>query len=296
MPADEGSLRRRERPPLETLRPRLRHVRLASDDLRWDLFPDFLIVGPQRTGTSWLRANLILHPDVMLTVPKELYFWSSLKTPESPRFVSADLGWYLSCFDEPAELRMQKDAEGVARHGTPYRPVVRGEATASYAALDPDVIDEVCALNPAIRIILTMRHPVDRAWSHAKKDLARSRDRRVDEVPAGELEEFFTRPYQLRCARYGECISNWRSRLRAGNLFLGSFDHIRSRPEGLLHDVMSWLGVRTDPRYGATRGREVINATTSERIPDRHRRFLEDLLATEIAEFERGFSTLADQR
>jgi hypothetical protein len=231
----------------------------------------------------------------MLSDPKELFFWSSLKTPESPRFVSAELAWYLRFFDEPAERRASRDAECLRRHGVSYRPLVRGEATASYAALDADVIDEICALNPAIKIILTVRHPVDRAWSHAKKDLARKLERPVDSVPASELEEFFTGPYQLRCARYGWCIANWRSRLRPGHLYVGSFDDLRSRPEELLRDVMRLLGVREDLRYGAARARDVINATSSERIPERHRRFLEELLAGEIAEFERGFPIGAER-
>jgi len=289
MKPDPSGPRSDERPALDWLRSRLRHVRLAADDVRWDLFPDFLIAGPQRTGTTWLYSNLIRHPEVMLTVPKELYFWSSLKQPGSPKFVSADLGWYLSHFDEPLERQAEKEARCTSLLGTSYRPRVRGEATASNAALDPDVIDEICALHPAIKVIITVRHPVERAWSHAKKDLARKLDRSIEDVSAKELEEFFTLPYQLRCARYGECIANWRSRLRAGHLFVGSFEDLRSKPVDLLLEVMDFLGVRADPRYGASRGYKVVNATASGPIPERHRRFLEDLLAREIAEFETGF-------
>jgi hypothetical protein len=84
-------------------------------------------------------------------------------------------------------------------------------------------------------------------------------------------------------------MSNWRSRLRAGHLFVGSFDDLRSRPEQLLCDVMRFLEIRPDPRFGASLAHEVINATGPAPIPNRHRRFLEDLLAKEIDEFERGF-------
>jgi hypothetical protein len=52
---------------------------------------------------------------------------------------------------------------------------------------------------------------------------------------------------------------------------------------------MEFLDVHADPRHGAARLHEVINPTSSEPVPDRHRRFLEDLLAKEIAEFESGF-------
>ena len=48
--------------------------------------PDFLIIGPQRTGTTWLHAHLRFHPQIFLSEPKELYFFSSLEQRD-PSFV-----------------------------------------------------------------------------------------------------------------------------------------------------------------------------------------------------------------
>lgn len=41
-------------------------------------FPDFLLIGPQRTGTTWLHRNLILHPDIYMPPEKELYYFNNL--------------------------------------------------------------------------------------------------------------------------------------------------------------------------------------------------------------------------
>jgi hypothetical protein len=57
----------------------------------------------------------------------------------------------------------------------------------------------------------------------------------------------------------------------------------------LLLDVMRFLDVRADPRFGAARVHDVINSTGSAPLHDSHRCFLEDLLAREIAEFEKNF-------
>src|SRR3990172_4024171 len=84
----------------DTTRQALQYVRV-SDDVDLAYFPDFLIVGPQRTGTTWLHAHLRSHPEIMLAEPKELFFFSSLKTPDSPRFPSTELADYLRFFHEP---------------------------------------------------------------------------------------------------------------------------------------------------------------------------------------------------
>src|SRR5437667_2296685 len=114
-----------------TSQPSPRYVKVSGDaDLRY--FPDFLIVGPQRTGTTWLHAHLRYHPEIMLSEPKELFFFSSLKTPASPRYRSNELADYLGFFHEPLWRVLLRNAMSLWQYRERYRPTVRGEATASY--------------------------------------------------------------------------------------------------------------------------------------------------------------------
>ncbi|MBI4515760.1 MAG: sulfotransferase domain-containing protein [Deltaproteobacteria bacterium] len=263
----------------------LKYVKLSGrEDLRY--FPDFLIVGPQRTGTTWLHANLRYHPQIMLSEPKELYFFSSLKAPGRQRCPSNELEWYLQFFREPLRRVLLRNAISLWRYRTLYRPQVRGEATASYAAIDRDVIEEITALKPAIKVILMIRDPIERAWSHAKKDLVRNRSRKFADVTASEFEQFFADPYQRRCARYVENIDNWSACLLPGHLLVALFDDIDSRPEALLLEVMSFLGVAAERRYLGRGAGEAVNPTGASKIPERYRRFLEALLKDDLAELE----------
>jgi hypothetical protein len=270
-------------------RAKLHHVRVSRPDLDLSRFPDFLIVGPQRTGTTWLHAHLRLHPQIFLAEPKELFFFSRLKTPGDPRFESDDLAWYLSFFRDSPWRWVAKNAIALWRYRERYRPRVRGEATASYAALDPDVIAEIAALNPEIRIILMVRDPVERAWSHAKKDLARKTNRPVAEVPDEELRAFFTSDYQRRCARYVRNYDNWVLHVGADRLLVRVFDEIASDPERLLLDVMRFLGVRSDRRYIGSDVRASVNPTVASKIPPQHRRFLEELFAADLRDLKERF-------
>jgi len=270
-----------------TLR-RLKYVQ-ARAGTPLDRFPDFLILGPQRTGTTWLHAQLRFHPEIFLSEPKEIFFFSRIKNPESPKFQSNELAWYLRLFRDPIWRWAAKNAITLRRYGEPYRPRVRGEATASYAALDRDVIAEIAALNPAIKAILMVRDPVERAWSHAKKDLVRKRKRRVEDVSDEEFHTFFRDDYQRRCARYGENYDNWAAHLGEGNLLMRVFDEIEAKPVELLLDVMTFLGVSSDRRYVPADVRESVNPTASSRIPAQHRRFLEDLLRDDITGLKKRF-------
>lgn len=264
-----------------TVRQRLRYVKVRGDE---DLsrFPDFLIIGPQRTGTTWLHAHLRFHPQIFLSEPKELYFFSSLETRDPKRFVSDELSWYLRFFRERLWLRAAKTAICLRRHGELYRPIVRGEATASYAAMAPAVIDDLVALKPDVRAILMVRHPIERAWSHAKKDLVRNRKRAFEDVGADEFRAFFRDPYQRRCARYAEMADAWSARLRPGHLFVGIFDQIATRPEAMLLEVMRFLGVRADRRYIDPEAGSPVNPTAATRIPAEHRAYLQELFADDI--------------
>lgn len=267
----------------------LQYVKLSDPaaDLRY--FPDFLVVGPQRTGTTWLHAQLRYHPEIMLSEPKELYFFSSLKNPESPRFRSNELQWYLRFFHEPLWRVLLRQAISLWRYHERYRPRVRGEATASYAGLDRDVIQEIVALKPDVKVIFMIRNPIERAWSHAKKDLARNRRRRLEEVTEAEFERFFTDPYQLRCAHYTENIDNWVACLRPRHLLVALFDDIDRDPEALLLEVMSFLGVTSDRRYISADVRKPVNPTATTKIPQRYRQFLQELLKDDMAKLEERF-------
>ena len=175
------------------------------------------------------------------------------------------------------------------RHRELYRPRIRGEATTSYAALDPDVIADIVALNPDVKAILMIRNPFDRAWSHAKKDLLRNSKRRVTDVPEREFRAFLTDPYQLRCARYADQYDHWAAHLRPGHLLVGVFDDIATRPQEFLLDIMRFLGVAADRRYIDASVRNPVNPTDSGRIPEQYRQLLEDVLRDDLVRVKERF-------
>lgn len=271
---------------------RLKHVKVAGvrqRNLRY--FPTFLIVGPQRTGTTWLGKMLWRHPQVLMSFPKEIYFFNLLQQPHHRYYRSNQLRWYLRRFrDDPVSYSV-KMARSLAKHAEPYRPVARGEATASYAAMDPEIIADVVTLKPDVKAVVMIRDPVARAWSHAKKDLLIAKNRRINDVPDEEFEAFFRDPYQVACGSYSSIIRNWSQALQPGNLFVGRFEEIGTDPGGLLRRLLAFIGVSDDLKYVAEYLHVRVNPTEDADLPDRFRELLQAQFAEEIRRMATGAFT-----
>lgn len=105
---------------------------------------DFLVVGTQKGGTTSLDRYLRKHPQIeMPHSKKELHFFDTDKF-----FIS------------------ESNYDSYHRHFKwDSKKLVRGEVTPVYMYWIP-AIERVWHYNPAIKIIMVLRNPIDRAYSH----------------------------------------------------------------------------------------------------------------------------------
>ena len=268
----------------DNLRAKLSSVRVAHSDAPLRNFPDFLIVGPQRTGTTWLFHNLKSHPEIFLPKEKELYYFSTLGMPDHRRFRFPYLEDYLEAMADTPRSTLKKNYDSLRKVGRLYHPRLRGEATASYAALSKEIIREIATLNPEIKAILMIRDPIDRAWSHARKDLLTA-EQPADVLDPDALARLLFKDDQRGLALYRNLIENWRSQLQPGHLFVGVFDSIASEPERLLAALHGFLGVTSGKRYFGRFLRHRINPAPPAAIPPAIGQLLGELLRNETEEY-----------
>lgn len=129
------------------LRPsaRLGHVAAMAEAPR----VTFVIAGVQKAGTTALFDYLSEMGDLALPRLKETHFFDD----ETRDWARPDYGAYHALFDEPG--------------GRPC-----GEATPIYLYW-PNSLERLRAYNPAMRVIVLLRDPVERAWSHWRMEYAR---------------------------------------------------------------------------------------------------------------------------
>lgn len=128
---------------------RLEH-RTAEAGHRPAFGPDFAIIGTQRGGTTSLHAYLNAHPLVTTPATKELHFLTD-RYERGP-------DWYVGQF--PSSLPIG---------------ALTGEAT-PYALFHPRSHFRLREVAPAARIIVLLRNPVDRAYSHYRLERARDNE------------------------------------------------------------------------------------------------------------------------
>ena len=256
---------------------RLARVRVTRGPVDLDAFPDFFVVGPPRTGTTWLHSQLEVHPEIFVPHPKELYFFSAIRT-RAAHFVTDELADYLAFFAADLPGVAAKDAACRERYGRGFDIRARGDFSTSYAAhLDDVSIADLRLLNPELRAVLHLRDPVKRAWSHARHVL---RHEGLDRTDPQVVREIVTNEYVLDCSRYSVMVPFWQRHF-GDRLLITPFRRIRAEPDALLARVHAFLGVTPDPRFHAPRNEQRRNAAGGGAMPDDVRTHLEAELGGE---------------
>lgn len=195
----------------------------------YDYIPDFLIISPPRTGTSWLWANLKCHPNIFMHEKKELKYFSSFN-----KMMHKDINWYLKFFEAGQGL-------------------TKGEASPSYSILPSQVMEFLKSINPNLKFIFLMRDPMERAWSHAKHNYrfreANFRFFDRDVISDSQWVENFLHEWPFSQGDYLGILRRWLFVFPKENFFVGFFDSIKSEPQKLLKKIWAHLGVETNVNW-----------------------------------------------
>ena len=193
---------------------------------------NFLIAGAQKGGKTALHAYLSEYDDIALGEPKELHFFDD----ETQDWAKPDYDAYHAHFPNPA--------------GRPC-----GEATPIYLYWK-DSLERIAAYNPAMKLIVVLRDPVERAWSGWRMEAARGvetqpfgwcirqgRERLFDSEPWGFHREF---SYVER-GFYGEQLERTYALFPREQVLVLKSDDLRAAPGPTLNAVRRFLGLSDAP-------------------------------------------------
>ena len=131
-----------------------------------DLLPQFVIAGAPKAGTTALHAALATHPRLYLSPVKEPKYYLTDGRPP-PRRGQRGPG-----DAHRAREWMWRRADYLALFAGAPAGTVRGESTPFYL-YDRAAHQRLAADVPAIKVIVVVRDPVDRAhsnWAHLRAD------------------------------------------------------------------------------------------------------------------------------
>lgn len=195
--------------------------------------PDFIAIGPPRTGTTWLyralRGRVGLPHDT-----KETDFFST--------HYAKGIEWYLEFFrDCSADLPM-------------------GEISPNYFPV-PEVPERIAKYIPGCRIICTLRDPVDRLYSFYRL----MRHNGWTRMTMQELAESVTPATEG--SRYAHYLDHWRERFGAERVLVALYDDLENTPQTFLDTICAFIGIAPIPLEGSPLlGKRVNSVTRGPRI------------------------------
>ncbi len=275
--------------------------------------PDFLCIGPPRTGTTWLDRNLRKHPGIYLTPKNEIrYFWerqyfgmltlfdrlftgdryykhhrSFLIARIKKRYLSIfrnfsrknikDLAWDLHYFlgrhNNNWYLKLFRHKDGR----------LAGDISPQYFTLTEDNIRKIKELLPGIKIIITLRNPIEREWSRAKMRFLQTEGKKFEEVG----EEVFARTFERNRKNnpmYVELINRWQEVFGRENVYVAFFDNLIENPESFINEITSFLGLEESIKIEERTLKEKVNKGLELSLPERLKELLVRLYRESIIE------------
>ncbi|MEZ6010790.1 MAG: sulfotransferase domain-containing protein [Hyphomonas sp.] len=230
---------------------------------------DFLIAGVQKGGTTALDAYLRQHPEICMAKKKEPHFFDR----RPPTGIGAiDRAIYHRNFDWSA-----------ARDGCRL-----GEAT-PITCWWQGALERVWDYNSEIRLIMLLRDPVERAWSHYRMDCRRGRET-LSFAEAIRMERERARrslPHQdrersyLSRSFYAPQVREMRRLFPDSQLLFLRSEGLSVHPQVALAEVCDFLGVA---RHEFDFRHRPNAAPEARGIPSHERAFLSRLFRHDAAE------------
>ena len=221
--------------------------------------PSYFVVGAKRAGTSSLHEYLVSHPDVL----------RGFVTKGSRYFdVNHDRGWDWFTRHFPTRRQVERIAN---RQGV--RPIL-GEAS-PYYCFHPDAAARIAACRPDARIIMLLREPVSRAWSHHRYEVVRGFEsldihQALDREPerlaqVDDVRRTFSHRHHSYVARglYADQLLRLYEHFPRDQVLVLESERLFTDPAGVMATVHTHLGLA--PHTG--RFDDAVKANTASSVP-----------------------------
>lgn len=196
------------------------------------MLPDFLIIGEMRCGSTTLWEMLSHHPRVYFPVEKELHF-----------FDGRDGKW---------EKGLQWYAEKFSECGL---DMICGEATPDYLFHD-DACGRIAATIPEAKLVIILRDPVERAWSHYWHNVRRGRETlSFRDALDAEPERMRSKDVDVRAhfsyasrGHYVESLKRYEDAFGRESLHVVFLEDVKTSRREVIDNLCRHLGLELDPK------------------------------------------------
>jgi hypothetical protein len=213
--------------------------------------PDFFIVGAPKAGTTALHAFLDLHPQVCMSADKEPNYFSHREIASQQLYYS--------------KTNVESETDYLALFQCNENVLATGEASVSYLFY-PEVAKRIYDFNPKAKIIISLREPVARAFSHYQMDYSLGLvPYSFDEIFTNGIEDPKTGIYfqqYILLSEYYMQVKRYLDQFPENQVLILFHEELVQEEEKVLHRLCEFLNI--DPTL-RTAVFEQINVTAAGR-------------------------------
>ena len=182
---------------------------------------NFFMVGGEKCGTTWFYFRLDKHPEVFLPSAKEIGYFNSLS---SNHVVNRS-------YEEQSDETYLKNFDGFNREK------ICGEIMPMYLC-DKDAPRRIHQFAPNSKILISLRNPVDRAYSHYWMAMGKEMEHRsFQEVFESEDARMILR------GLYGQQVKQYHELFGKENVHVIFYEEFFKDPQANLNPVCNFLGI-----------------------------------------------------
>jgi hypothetical protein len=234
-------------------KPRVSNGRNGENNhLSGDACPDFLCVGAQKGGTSWLYRQLEPHPDFWMPPVKELHYFDELS--RIPSVASTRTRDDRDCRFLERVKRLSAlshiDLQDYAKLFESKGSLLSGDITPAYSMLSDEVIERIVDRFPNLKVIFLARDPVDRAWSQLSMGVRLRNISPFDATNADDVIRNLLNPGVLLRSHPSKIVARWRRYVPPDFFRIYFFDDLEKNPAELRRSILLFLGADPDKPSG----------------------------------------------
>lgn len=187
---------------------------------------DFIGIGTIKSGTSFLADLLMQHPDVLWASKKEVNYFNKFEvTGNINPYSNLPLSFYYSFFKEKNNLDIKQ-----------------GEFSPIYI-YDKNTLIRIKKIFPQIKVLVAIRNPVQRAYSHYWYSINFTKIIPKDISFDKALTQY---PFLLELGLYSSMIRNTISTFSPENTLILTFDQLINNTAESIRSTYNFIGVSTD--------------------------------------------------
>jgi len=187
-----------------------------------DLFPNLIIGGAPKCGTSSLYFWLAAHPEVYGSPKKETFFYADK----------------VNRFNKEANVHEHSEADYLKFFKGGAGKKVRFEATAHY--LYEEQARKAFAARET-KMIFLLREPSKQMYSHYKMEKYRTKSVHLP------LEEYVKLPKVEKYVNYAHYLQKWVADMPEGHVRVWAFEDLVRRKEEVMKEIAEYLDI--DPSF-----------------------------------------------